>query len=58
MNPTPGPTPEQEAVELEAEAQIYDAHGNHLFAKTLRERAGELHAGANGHDATSRPAAD
>lgn len=46
MIPDPGPTPEQQAVELEAAADIADAHGNFLFARELRDRAGTMRSAA------------
>lgn len=39
MTPAPGPTQEQKAVELEAAADVADAHGDFLFARAMRERA-------------------
>ena len=40
---TPDTTPaSQSPDELEAEAKIYDNHGNHLFATELRKLAQEL----------------
>jgi hypothetical protein len=49
VTPETGPTPEQRAVELEAAAEIADANGDHLFARVMRDRAGELRSDcANG----------
>lgn len=43
MTPDTTPAP-QSPDELEAEAKIYDNHGNHLFATELRKLADDLRA--------------